>query len=312
MNRNFVAALLVVAGLSGCGASRQTRMEQPVSGHATPKTADAYTGLRRRIGVVDFENKSAYGQGRMGGAAADVLLTELAKTRKFVVVEREKLAKLMQEQKLGTTGMIDADTAAQMGKVLGLNAIVTGSVSNFGISTHASDFVLGQRKAQKAEVTVDVRVVDAETGKVLHADSGKGSAQLKTGEILGFGSKAGYEETLEGDALRAALSQLAVNIAAQINEAEWSCRVADTQGEQIYLDAGKESGLKVGSRLLIYRLGREIKSPATGAVIGRVQEKLGEAEVVEFFGDNGSIAKMARGAGPRAGDLAKPAPEPKR
>ncbi|MBI4347756.1 MAG: hypothetical protein HY553_12945 [Elusimicrobia bacterium] len=288
-----------------CGTAQKTTMEQAISAHPTTRAAGRYGGPRRRVGVVEFENKTAYGQGRLGGAAADILTTELVKTGSFIVVERQKLDQVLAEQRKGLTGAIDDESAAKMGSVLGLNAVVVGTISNFGRETRGKEFILGNSKKQEATVTVDVRVVDAETGRVLHADSGQGSARVKTGEIMGFGSQAGFGERLEGDALRAAISRLALNIEAQVNKQPWSCRVADVEDEKIYLDAGEDSGLNIGDRLKVYRLGREIRSPTTGKVTGHTQRQLGVIEVSEF-GENGTvIATLVQGKSPGKGDLAK-------
>ena len=113
---------------TGCAPRTSVKMQQATSANVTEKVESKYTGPKRRIGVVDFENKSAYGQTRLGSAVSDILITELAKTGKFVVVERDKLNKIMEEQKLQASGAIDARTAVNVGKILGLNAIVTGAV----------------------------------------------------------------------------------------------------------------------------------------------------------------------------------------
>src|SRR5581483_10274789 len=102
----------------------------------------------------------------------------------------------------------------------------------------------------------------------------------------------GYNEQIEGEALRAAISQLTDNITSQINKKPWSCRVADAQNGQVYLDAGQQSGIEIGQKLDAFRLGREIKSPTTGLVIGQTQEKVGQVQVTDYFGENGSAAKI--------------------
>src|SRR5690348_14851075 len=164
----------VMLTVSACAPGTKIRQRQNTSVHETEKVESAYTGPKRRIGVVSFENKAPYAQARIGNTATDILITELTKSGKFIVVEREKLDKLLEEQKMGQTGVIDPATAAQVGKVLGLNAIVTGSISQFGVKSEGKDFIVSQSKQQIVECTVDVRVVDAETGQVLYADSGKG------------------------------------------------------------------------------------------------------------------------------------------
>ncbi|MBI4669072.1 MAG: hypothetical protein HY747_07775 [Elusimicrobia bacterium] len=305
MIRTTISVTIAASLMTGCAAMQSAKMRQTTSANVTEKVESKYTGPKRRVGVVDFENKTAYGQNRLGGAAADILITELTKTGKFVVVERDKLNSVLGEQKLGMTGAIDSNTAAQAGKILGLNAIVTGAISNFGVNTTGSDYLITQSKRQVAQATVDIRVVDAETGQVLYADSGKGEGKSATGQFLGMGTKGGYSEGLEGEALRAAIAQLVENITSQINKKPWSCRIADADGSTVYIDAGMESGMEVGQKLVVFKLGKEIRSPTTGLVIGRTEEKLGEMELEEVM-DSMSKGRMKAGARtPSSGDLAR-------
>jgi curli biogenesis system outer membrane secretion channel CsgG len=291
MKNHFLFAAGVALLVSGCGSDK-VKMEQTISGHETQYQASKFTGPKRRVGVVDFENKTAYGQSGLGGAAADILITEITKTGKFIVIDRQKLDKLMDEQKLGQTGAIDPATAAKMGKILGLNAIVTGAISNYGVSQQGT--VLS--KSQVVDVTIDIRVVDVESGQVLYADSGKGEGSTGNSQL---------SQDLPGDALRAAISQLALNIESQVNQRPWSCRVADYDGSTVYLNAGKLSGIDVGQKLVVFKLGREIKDPDSGLVIGHAEQKLGDAQVNGYFGDDGSTAQMVSGEAPSKGDVAK-------
>lgn len=304
MKRAF-AVVLGASLLGGCAAHTSVKMRQDVSANVTKKVDSKYTGPRRRVGVVDFQNKTAYGQTRLGQAASDILITELVKTGKFIVIERDKMETLMREQKLGLSGAIDPATAAQMGKILGLNAIVTGAISNFGVRTTGSDYLLTQTKRQEASCTVDVRVVDTETGQVLYADSGKGVAKSGTGSFLGMGTRGNYNESLEGDALRAAISQMTVNITSQINKKPWSCRVAQVNQGHVYLSAGTDSGLEVGQKLKVFSQGAAIKDPDTGLVIGHEEEELGTLQVVNHAGDRLSVGRMVQGRSPSKGDICR-------
>ena len=306
MIKSFVG-LGVVSSLvlSGCAGGMGVKMKQDISANVTEKVDSKYTGPRRRVGVVDFENKTAYGQQRLGQAASDILITELVKTGKFIVVERDKLNKLLEEQKLGLTGVIDPNTAAQMGKILGLSAVVTGAISNFGTRTTGSEYVVVQSKRQEATCTVDVRVVDGETGQILLADSGKGVSKVSSGGFLGLGTKGGYAESIEGDALRAAISQLIENITSQINKKPWSSRIAQVANGKIYLSAGTESGLQAGQKLKVFSQGAEIKDPDSGIVLGREEEELGVLEVESHAGEKLSLGKMVKGRTPSKGDICR-------
>lgn len=299
MRSGFVVLLVGVVFLGACGPRTSVKREQVMSANVTKKVKSKYTGPRRRIGVVDFENKSGYGQGRLGTAASDILITELTKTGKFVVVERDKLNKIFEEQKLQASGAIDSRTAVKVGKILGLTAIVTGSISQAGVKKEGKDFLIYRSKIQTAEVTVDIRVVDVETGQVVYADSGSGRAKVSKRSVMGLGGRGGYDETLEGKALRAAIVQFTDNITSQVNKKPWSCRIAAVRGKNIYLNAGIIMGVKKGLHLDCFHLGKEIIDPTTGLILGHEETSLGRAEVIGPLGDSGegSIAVLKGSSG---------------
>lgn len=296
----FLVAVLLLG--AACAPSKTVKTQQAQSVDVTEKVKSDLTGPKRRVGVVEFENKSAYGQGRLGGAASDILVTELVKSGKFIVVERDRLSKIMEEQKFQGQGMIDSATAVKIGQVLGLEAIVVGSVSQFGVKKEGSDYLLTQSKRQVADVTVDLRLIDVQSGQVILADSGKGMAKSTKASFLGMGTKGGYDETLEGEALRAALVQFVTNIASQLNKKAWSCMVADASGEELYLNAGQDSGVETGMKLDCYRQGAEIRDPRSNLVIGHREEYIGRVEVERYCGEGGdcAVARLTKAGGAAA------------
>lgn len=306
---NKAKFLAAVVFLAACAPSKSVRTQQTLSVSETEKVDSSVTGPKRRVGVVEFENKSAYGQGRLGGAASDILVTELVKSGKFIVVERDRMNKIMEEQKFQSQGMIDAQTAVKIGQVLGLEAIVVGSVSQFGVKKEGSDYLLAQSKQQVAEVSVDLRLIDVQSGQVILADSGKGAAKSKKSSFLGMGTKGGYDETLEGEALRGALVQFVTNIASQLNKKVWSCMVADAYNDELYLNAGQDSGVQPGLKLDCYRQGAEIRDPRSNLVIGHREEYIGRAVVERYCGEGGDCAvarvQKAGGASARAKDVCR-------
>jgi hypothetical protein len=182
---------------------------------------------------------------------------------------------------------------------------VTGAISQFGEQTEGSEYLITQSKNQVVKCTVDIRVVDVETGQVLYADSGSGLARKHSGGVFGLGTRAGYDETLEGEALRAAIVKFVNNIVEQVSKKPWSCRVADVDAQSVYLNAGHDSNLQIGQKLTAYHIGRAIKDPTSGLVIGNTEERVGDLKVVRYFGDDGSVAELAGGSMPSAGDIVR-------
>lgn len=305
-SRFVLSVMLTGIVLTGCATTyKETQVpgpsQQPVEGRI-----QNYAGPKKRVCIVDFVNKSEYGQERLGRSASDILSTELFKSGAFILVEREKLQQLLNEQSLGQTGAVNPATAAKAGELLGCGAIVTGSISQFGVKVLGEDYGVYKKKVQRADCTVDVRVIDTSTGQVLFADSGKGEYEKKATQVLGMGQYAGYDETLGQEALRASITKFIDNLIQQLENVEWSGRIAGIQGDRIYLNAGQKTGLKIGDELIITSLGEEIRDPQTGLVIGRAPGPvLGRLRVIAFFGEDGSVATIESGHGFKIGDQVK-------
>lgn len=311
--------LLVVSlwALFGCAGApvvggpqvKETKVVQAQPA-TSPPAAQApritHKGPKLRVGIVDFVNKTSYGAGRLGTSASDILTTELFKTGAFILIERAQLKQVLGEQALAQTGAVNPETAAKAGKVLGLNALVTGSISQFGVSTGGADYGVYKQKIQTAKCTVDVRVVDASTGQLLFAESGKGEFEKKAQEVLGLGTRAGYDETLGQEALRSAITKFMDNLVQQLQTVEWTGRIASVSGNDIYINVGRDAGLKMGDTLVVQTLGKEIFDPQTKLLLGREEGAIkGELTVSGYVGDKLTKARPRAGTGFQVNDLVK-------
>jgi len=107
---------------------------------------------RMRVAVVEFDVKGDVPIRDAGSIIAEMLVTSLSKEEKFDLKERILLKKILKEQSLGATGVIDGNTAVKLGKVYGVEGVITGSVVKWG------DIL-----------QVNARLVDTTDGSVLKA-----------------------------------------------------------------------------------------------------------------------------------------------
>ena len=302
----LMAAVLVFNGcaVKTSGAVRDDSSLTGVSDQLAP--SEEYTGPKLRVGVVNFQNKTPSKHIGIGEAAADILGTILQKTGRFIIIPQQDVASILGQQAMGASGAVNPATAAKMGKILGLNAMVTGAITAYSEAEEGSDYLVYKKKKQIARVTVDYRIVDTTTGIQLVADSGQGVYEKKTGGALGLGSKSSYDADLRDGALRDALTKAMVNMLPQFESQEWSGRIASIKGRTVYLNAGKKTGLKVGDLLMVQELGEEIIDPQTNVSLGRAPGSIkGEVMVTGFFGRDGSMATIKSGAGFKTNDLVK-------
>ena len=95
-------------------------------------STNADAQLKKRIAVSRFDDRSGSGYNHVGVGVADMLTTALVKSGKFVVIERAEFDKVLEEQKLGQSGVVTPESAPKVGKALGVELLVIGSVSEFG------------------------------------------------------------------------------------------------------------------------------------------------------------------------------------
>ncbi|MBL7148965.1 MAG: hypothetical protein ISS80_02725 [Candidatus Cloacimonetes bacterium] len=297
----YILILLVIILLISCSNVRIQKRDTITASYSNLRLI----GPKKRIYISEFENRSAYGQRRLGKGISDILSTELSKTNSFILLEREKLETIMKEQTLGQTGLINEQIAPEVGKLLGANAIITGSITQFGVRTETYDIILTSGKKQIATCTVDIRIIDINTGQIAWAGSGQGEAIRSYTSLLGSGTAGGYDEALEGKAFRAAIIKVMENLIAALNNLEWSCTIAKVTESKIYINAGKKSNLKLNINLTIYSLGEEILDPNTGVEIGKEEIKIGKGQLISFFGEDGAVLKLIEGSIPKRGNICK-------
>lgn len=203
----FPAACAMLV-LAGCYSSSIRKEEEAVEPGWRTTRQPLPLEQRKRVAVLDFQDQTDYGAGRIGRSAASVMTTYLDRSGQFALYERERINQIMEEQKLAGTAKVDAGAAAAVGKKAGVDMVVIGTVSSFGYRSRRSQaLIFGSKVTQEAEATVDVRLVDVASGRIIAAESGRGVVEVATGKVLGVGTAAGYDETMAGNALRAAISK---------------------------------------------------------------------------------------------------------
>jgi curli biogenesis system outer membrane secretion channel CsgG len=183
------------------------------------------------IAVNEFKNETSAGwwYGGAGRDLADMLTNELQATGKFKLVEREKLAAVMDEQDLADSGRIKKGTGAKIGKLTGAQYIVTGSLSAYEEDVQGTGGGLSFRgisvggKKESAYLAVDLRVIDTTTGEVEFTRTVEGRSSgggLNVGLYRGGfgGNLSKHEKTPAGKAIRATIVEISDYLACAMVE----------------------------------------------------------------------------------------------
>lgn len=206
--RLITSGLIVLcAALAGCQATESHRV---VESEKVASYGTTYTGPKTTLVVGNFQNRSNYMQGlfssgddQLGNQAKTILKTHLQQTNRFKVVDRDNMAQIQEEAQLrGQQQNLKGARYAISGAVTEFGRKVTGDKQFFG--------VLGSGKNQIAYAKVSLNVVDVLTSEIIYSTQGAGEYQLSEREVVGFGSNAGYDATLNGKVLNFAITE-AVN-----------------------------------------------------------------------------------------------------
>jgi curli biogenesis system outer membrane secretion channel CsgG len=275
--------------------------EAPVS-RAEQKAAQASVStthvktLKRKVAIGRFSNETRYGKtfqidsslDPIGKQASDMLMTRLVASNKFMVFERQDMGKIQQEQVI-----------LKESNIIGVDALIIGSVTEFGRSTTGTTGFLSATKVQTAKAKVEIRLADARTGYVFFTATGAGEASTESGQVAGFGSKADYDGSLNDRAIAAAISDVQNALIAKLEERPWRTDILKAEGKTIYLSGGSRQGLKAGDQLTIMKQGETIKSAQTGFAITLPAAAVGTARITGLFGDNeaneGAVADLLSG-----------------
>jgi len=186
----------------------------------------ALAAEKPRVAVIEFDADAAtnwysWWRNQGAGAVQEVLVTELVKSGKFRVIEREKLASLMREKNLALSGALDSSTAVKAGRLLGVQYLVTGAVTEYGTS-EATARTPGLRRLPRVNVkrkkfvaAINARLVDTTTGEIVWADDAR--EETKSAKVFVGGFGGGVDDNAMFDRVVKPAVQKLVKSLAQAN-----------------------------------------------------------------------------------------------
>lgn len=300
-----------------------------------PQSSQAAT--KRRIAILPFEYGSVsgvVGTYDVGKGIVSLLITKLVNDGTYSVVDRQMLDSILKEQNLSVSDRADPATACKIGKILSVDAIIVGTVTQFGYETKSSSaslptgyipsipyvgglggFIGTVRSSKsKVKVAVDARVIDVNTTEILAAVHGTGESKRSSTGAFGvdvdssdFATSIAGEATLQavedmGGQIIAAAAKIPDNqsIAAQNVEG----KIADVTGNSITLNVGKINGLAVGDNLAVERPFKTITDPDTGKVIKQIKNTVAVI-TLDSVDKESSTGNIVKGSGVRVGDSVK-------
>ena len=290
----------------------------PASAPAPAVSAATTQAQKKRVIVDEFDYSAVKTQVQavfntqqdIGKGIRAMLVKRIADANNLVVVERAKVNDLMKEQDFNASNRVKQGSGARVGRIAGADAVLAGDIIIFGRDDKKRSVkgggiiggVLGgiasSKNEDKAVVSIDYRLIDAETSEVIATGEARGESVRKgnalgaIGGALGKGvagvqvdmTSSNFAETIIGEATQDCVNKLADILKEQsstmkkaVREVETS--VADVTGNTLVIAAGGNDGVNVGEVFEIHEIVREVKDPTTKEVLDRITNKVGEMTI---------------------------------
>ncbi|MBN8216807.1 MAG: hypothetical protein J0L75_09190 [Spirochaetes bacterium] len=193
---------------------------------------------KTRIAVMSLVAKAGVDP-NTAATITDLLSGELVSLKKFDVIDRANLDKVMREQALQQSGCSDQACAVKLGNILNVQKLVVGSVSKLG-----------------SKIIITMSFVDVERSRIEMSDN---------------------ETAANDDELMPRIKSLAAKIDQKIKitgrvvtvKPDGSCLI----------NIGRDDGMVAGTMVTVLRYGSAIIDQSTGDFLGREVAELGQAKV---------------------------------
>jgi len=211
--KSLTIPTLAIFLFAGCATEQSRAIQAP----QTKSSKVNYYGTKHKVSIGKFDNRSPYMRGifsdgpdRLGSQAKTILASHLQQSGRFDVLDRDNISEIAQESGFSN----------KKSKILGAKYILTGDVTEFGrkeIGDHQLFGILGSGKSQIAYSKVTLNVIDVSNSRVIYSTQGAGEYSLENREVIGFGSTASYDSTLNGKVLDLAIREAVDNLSKAID-----------------------------------------------------------------------------------------------
>jgi hypothetical protein len=214
-------------------------------------------------------------------------------------MDKVVVSEMLKREGIKFESLTDLPVMKRTHQSLGIQAFALGAVTDVSIlSSKTSETSEGE--VSFATAKVEIRLIDASTGNLLKTFIGRSPI---------FGTKETGEYSRSKAVLKAidfGLEDILEGFFRQLDYLDWATTIAKIEGENLFINAGKLSGLRIGDTLEIFEPGKEIIHPATKISLGWTTGQLkGAMKISDLFGVDAAIGKTVQGSGFSPNDVLK-------
>jgi hypothetical protein len=275
----------------------EAKPESPVSTQppASPKEKETFlvssslntrSDLKKKVLIAHFDDETTSSDEVIGDWVAQELTSELTRrSGKILFIDYSMVREFLNKSGSKSNDLEVPETLRLLNEVLGIRALITGQLSGPYVFTRkpAGD----KDTTASAIIRIDLKILDTLSGRPLKSLSA-------SNPILASKEKGDFSnEKAKTKAAHLVIADIGRELSKELDRLDWFCRVAKVDGEEIYINAGKLTGLRVGDVMEVLGSGGP----------GEIGEAKGKIQIAAFLGVDASMARLIDGKKPEVSDV---------
>jgi hypothetical protein len=255
----------------------------------TSRPGTSTTFLKKKVVVAYFDQRTTGSDEAIGDWIAERFMREVdQRSQRVLFVDYQMVKSFLEKRGVDPKDLETPKVLGLLNEVFGVNALVVGNLA--GPYIFASRTTTETEGTSTAIVRIEMKLIDTLSGRLVK-DFSSHNPILATKEQGSFS-----EEKAKIKAIDLTLSDLSRSLSRELDRVDWSCRIVRVDGEEIYLNAGRLTGLKVGDILDVF-------PPSQSA--GQATPK-GRIQISGFLGVDASVGRSVDGSRPEMTDILRP------
>ena len=216
--------------------------------------------VKEKILVFPFSESGAPDTG-IGRSVAEFMVSKLHELGRFEIADRVNIEKIMAEQRLALSGIMDEDTAVKVGNLMGAKLSVMGNVTSFSVGKNSSGGFDGT-------ANVDLKIINVETSMIEKATTVGASASLAAASDKS-------DETQRANVRSKLIGELGNKAYFAMREMfKLKTYIMTVDGRKVTIRQGEDMGIKPDWRFDAVKKGSVVKDPFTGEILKSNDEEI--------------------------------------
>ena len=276
------------AATKGTSASTSQTLRDSGEKEVVPVSRPSLTPqeLKRKVVLTYFDDQSTQADETYGDWMAEKLTKEVSqRSQRILFVDYQLIKEFLEKGGYVLSDLETPKVLRLLDQAFGIHALVVGHLS--GPYVFMTKSIKDRDEMAKAILKVETSIVDTLSGKTLKTLSA-------TNPAIASREKGSYsEEKARVKAIDLTISDLSKALTRELDSLDWYCRVAKVEGEEIYINAGRLTGLRIGNVVEVFRPGD----------LDEKRERKGKIQISGFLGIDASMGRLVDGKRPEVNDI---------